>query len=152
MNQFKYLLTILLTTSIVYAQEIHQTDLNTTPSTLWAMSNELDNALLQKDTARLQILLHGDLTLGHSNGWTETKKTLIESLPTSKVHYGKFIPVDTIEIIHSGADLKTIRRKLIAVGKYEGESFEVHLNILEVWVKEKENWQLLARQSVDNPE
>ena len=151
MKLFKILfLSSLTLTFIISCSAKHET--KTIVSKEWKMPDVLDKALLEKDTAKLNQILHKNLTLGHSNGWTETKKTLIESLPTSKVHYEKFIPIDSIEMIHSGTDLKTIRRKLIAVGEYEGESFEVQLNILEVWVKEKENWQLLARQSVDSPE
>src|SRR5690606_9427716 len=152
MNNFKYLW-ILLINSMIFAQEIRQTNPNAAPSSiLWAMSNELDEALLKKDTARLQKLLHNDLTLGHSNGWTETKKTLIETLPTSKIHYYEFIPLGPPQIIHSGPDLKTIRRKLTAVGEYDNEPFEVNLKILEIWIYENHNWQLLARQSVDGNE
>jgi len=49
-------------------------------------------------------------------------------------------------------DLITTRRDLDATGLLEGKSFDLKLNALEVWIKERGKWQLLARQSVKRKE
>ena len=148
MNTYKYLLIIILSNFLV-AQEIHLSNPNAAPSTVWAMSSKLDDALLEKDTASLQKLLHEDLILGHSNGWWETKVSLLKNLPTNKIHYQKFHPIGEPEIYHSSENLKTIARKLTVSGEFEDYDFEVDLKIIELWIYESQRWQLLARQSVE---
>src|SRR5690606_28960664 len=98
MNLYKYLLITILVSSWIHAQEIQASDPNAAPSIVWAMSSELDNALLKKDTASLQKLLHKDLILGHSNGWWETKISLLKNLPTQKIHYQEFRTIGEPEI------------------------------------------------------
>jgi|SRR5690606_6176676 len=149
MSYIKILLISTIISNNLFAQEIHATHPNATPSTVWAMSNELDDALLKKDTTKLQNLLHKDLTLGHSNGWLETKESLLKNLPTSKIHYHEFNTIEEPEIHHSSKNLKTISRKLTAIGELEDYDFEVDLQILEIWIFEDDRWQLLARQSVE---
>lgn len=147
MNYIKILLISILISKNLFAQEIHAIPPNTTP--VWAMSNKLDDALLQKDTAKLQNLLHKDLTLGHSNGWLETKESLLKNLPTSKIHYHEFKTIEEPKIHHSSKNLKTISRKLTAIGELEDYDFDVDLQILEIWIFEDDRWQLIARQSVE---
>ncbi len=149
MSKYKLLLINLLFNSFLIAQEIQPTNPNEAPSTVWAVSNELDEALLEKDTASLQKLLHDDLILGHSNGWWETKVSLLKNLPTQKIHYQEFQSIGEPEIHHSSENLKTITRKLTAIGELEDYDFEVDLKIIELWIYENERWQLLARQSVE---
>lgn len=149
MNKIKCLLIILFTNYLLIAQEIHLSNPNAAHSTVWAMSSKLDDALLRKDTAILQNLLHKDLILGHSNGWWETKVSLLKNLPTKKIHYRKFQPIGEPEIHHSSENLKTITRKLTVSGELENYDFEVDLKIIELWIYESQRWQLLARQSVE---
>ncbi len=149
MDKFKYLLIMLLANYFLVAQDIHKTNPNAAPSIFWAMSSDLDDALLEKDTASLQKLLHKDLILGHSNGWWETKASLLKNLPTQKIRYQEFRTVGGPEIHHDSENLKTITRKLTAIGELEDYDFEVDLKIIELWIYENERWQLLARQSVE---
>lgn len=110
---------------------------------------ELDQALLTKDLPKLQMILHENLNLGHSNGWIETKESLLKNLPTSKVSYRQFVPKGNLEIHHQAENLISLRRKITAIGTYEEKEFKVDLNLLEIWIREDENWKLLARQSVE---
>ncbi|MFV0304408.1 MAG: nuclear transport factor 2 family protein [Moheibacter sp.] len=122
---------------------------NSTISEIELHIQKLEQSLVKKDTATLSQLLHSDLTLGHSNGWIETKESLLNSLPTQKVIYTEFIPKNSIEFYLKNNDLVTLRRKVKVIGKYENETFSVDLNILEIWIKKLDHWQLLARQSMD---
>lgn len=109
----------------------------------------LDNSLLEKNIKVLTTILHQDLTLGHSNGWVETKETLLQSLPGSKVVYKEFRPFGATEIKLGDDDIATVRRNLTAVGEYKTEVFDVDLKLLEIWICKDGIWQLLARQSVE---
>lgn len=133
--------------NICYSQE---KSLRSESLSLLESLEKLDQSLLQKDTIELQEILHEDLTLGHSNGWIESKKSLLKNLPTSHVKYDAFKTFGHPKILHSSETLKTIRRQLTASGQYSGESFSVDLKILEIWIFEDERWQLLARQSVES--
>jgi len=55
-------------------------------------------------------------------------------------------------IQHQTKNLITSRRDIDVTGQLEGTAFNMKLNVLEVWIKEKGKWQLLARQSVKRKE
>lgn len=112
----------------------------------------LDNALLQKDTLTLKILLHDNLTLGHSNGWVESKESLLKTLVTDYIVYKSFENTETPEIHFETENLITTRRKINVSGIVNGTDFQVKLNALEAWICENGNWQLLVRQSVNRKE
>ena len=109
----------------------------------------LEFNLIRKDTAALNNLLHEKLSFGHSNGWIETKESLLNSLPTSKVKYISFSPKADVEAEFIEDKIVVLRRKQTVIGEYEGEHFDVDLKILEIWIKENKEWYLLARQSVE---
>ena len=109
----------------------------------------LDTYLMKKDVTNLNSILHPNLSLGHSNGWIETKESLLENLPTSKIKYHAFLYHGTPEVHFQNEEIKSIRRNLTAKGNLIEQEFEVDLKILEVWILVNENWQLLSRQSVE---
>lgn len=141
------LLSLFLCYSICFAQTINGENLNA--KYILKQMYELDQSLLTKDTAKLNQILHQKLTLGHSNGWVESKISLLSSLPSSKVDYRtmKSIQEPVVEIIQE--NLASSRRKVHVVGTYENEDFVMNLEILEIWIKENDIWQLVARQSVE---
>ena len=112
----------------------------------------LDKAFVQKDTLTLNNLLHADLSLGHSNGWLEKKTDLLRTLKTEKISYLAIDQVGAVVIQYEKKDLITTRRDLDVTGLLEGKSFDSKLHALEVWIKERGKWQLLARQSVKRKE
>ena len=112
----------------------------------------LDKALVQKDTLTLNNLLHAGLSLGHSNGWLEKKTDLLRTLKTEKISYLAIDQVGAVVIQYEKKDLITTRRDLDVTGLLEGKSFDSKLHALEVWIKERGKWQLLARQSVKRME
>lgn len=109
----------------------------------------LDTYLMNKDVTKLNSILHPNLSLGHSNGWIETKESLLENLPTSKIKYHAFLYHGSPEVHFQNEEIKSIRRNLTAKGNLNEKEFEVDLKILEVWILANENWQLLSRQSVE---
>ena len=139
----------MLFSSLIFSQETPKGIFKNIGDKLNERIEELENGLIKKDTASLKNILHSSLTLGHSNGWTETKNSLLENLPTSKVVYTKITSVEPSKISIIEDRTATVRRLIHVTGVYENMPFDVDLNVLEVWIYEDERWQLLARQSVE---
>lgn len=106
----------------------------------------LNEALLKKDAAVLKVLLHDDLSYGHSNGWLQSKEDVMADFVSGKIEYKK---------IEVGAESFTITKEAVAVrnitkvdGVVNGTAFSMSLQVLQVWKRIKKNWVLIARQSV----
>lgn len=146
---YKLLICIILMTHLIgWSQKLE----NSKYAILTENCKILDKALIQKDTLTLNNLLHTNLSIGHSNGWLEKKSDLLQTLKTEKVIYLVIDPVGAARIQHQTKDLITSRRDIDVNGLFEGTVFNMKLNVLEVWIKERGKWQLLARQSVKRKE
>jgi hypothetical protein len=105
----------------------------------------LDAALVKKDTAALKQLLHRDLSYGHSNAWVERKSDVINNLLAGKIAYNKIETKNSRWTLSGGQAILRTEAEI----KYilDGKSGELHLHVLQVWVKTNGRWQLFARQS-----
>lgn len=110
---------------------------------------KFEKALIQKDIEQISELLDKNLSMGHSNGWLETKESLVRDLVESKINYEKIEAAGPITFTYKSDDLIITRRDVDAYGVLNNISFTVKLNILEVWKLNGQQWQLLARQSVN---
>lgn len=106
---------------------------------------KLDKALVTKDTVTLKQLLHKDLTYGHSNGWVETKNDVINDLVTGNLTYDKIESKDLKWTV--SADFVSLRCTTDIAYGMDGKKGDLHLHVLQVWVKSGTRWQLIARQS-----
>lgn len=113
---------------------------------------QINEAFIAKDTSALSKLLHRDLSLGHSNGWLETKPDLLQTLINQGVLYTHIEMKGEPEIHFTSENLITTRRNINVSGVVNNTPFDVKLNILEIWICEGNEWQLLARQSVNRKE
>jgi len=129
------------TISSAFAQETYGFDASVT--------YRLDEALIRKDTAMLSDLLHVNLTMGHSNGWLETKTDLLQTLASGELTYKTILKSSGVNIFHQSDSLAVTRRNIDVNGLLRENAFEVQLNVLEVWLFENNRWQLLSRQSVN---
>ncbi len=90
-------------------------------------------AVLTKDAAALDRLLHPDLLYSHSDGKTQTKADILKSLPnTQSIKFGE----STVRIYGDTALVK---------GTIDFDA--THLSILQVWLKGPKGWQLVARHA-----
>ncbi len=106
----------------------------------------LDKALLEKDTAALRLVLHKDVSYGHSNGWVQTKKNILDDLVSGKLLYTK---IETRDLALLAINKKWATAKMItnAEGAVSGTAFNLKLHVMQVWIRLKKGWQLMARQS-----
>lgn len=105
----------------------------------------LEKAMMEKDTVTLRSVLHEDLTYGHSNGWTETKKEMIQNLVSGKMQYS--LIVSQSPVWKQTGDVVTLKTQSEIAYVVNGKEGQLKLFVVQVWKKENETWKLLVRQS-----
>ncbi|MEO6189735.1 MAG: nuclear transport factor 2 family protein [Saprospiraceae bacterium] len=131
-------LILILTISMVnlYCQKLK-------PEQLTLQFNE---ALIKQDKEILNQLLDKKLNYGHSNLWIEDKNTLINNNQNAYLIY-KEIKVDSVQSWYHRRTC-ILRYQGIFKVEFQSKEIELKLHVLQVWVKNKSKWKLLARQSV----
>lgn len=100
-----------------------------------------------KDSLTLERMSAREVTYGHSHGNLQDRKTFIESVSHNKSTYTN-IEANNITVIING---NTAVSRYLLTGtetNKAGKVTELKLNILQVWVKEKKEWKMMARQAV----
>ena len=135
----RYIVTIslLLIYSSLFAQD---------EKSLKSAADVFHNALLAKDSMQLKTLLHEKLVYGHSNGWIETKKELIDDLYNGKITYTKIQSIAEQVLIEGNTGC--IRATLEIEAIMDGKTLPFKLHGLQVWIWKHKKWQMLSRQSV----
>ena len=107
---------------------------------------EFHQALVNKNTASINQQTDKALSYGHSNGWVETKADMIKDLETGYIVYHSFkedsLKITINESIANARFVADVRATM------NGNDTNVHLKVLEVWVKKGKRWILFARQGV----
>jgi hypothetical protein len=107
---------------------------------------DLNKALVTQDTVALNQLLHEKVNYGHSNGWVQTKREVINDFVNGKLKYTSVESVvGKVEVIKNNA---LVRSESMVEGVGNGNAFKMKLQVLQVWMWEKNKWLLIARQSV----
>lgn len=110
---------------------------------------QLDNSLIKKDTAALNLILHEKVSVTHSNGFTENKLKMMENTVSSFIKYNKIEQQKEAEYLELNDESYIAYRFVNVKGIYDVYDFEVHLRLMEVWVWEDSRWQLIGRQSLE---
>ena len=106
---------------------------------------KLEKALVDKDTAALSALLHKDVAYGHSSGWVQTKKNVVDDMLSGFLEYKKFS--DNSFLVDASKEKAIVKEKVTVSGVRDGKPFDLTLFVMEVWLQNKKGWQLYARQS-----
>lgn len=107
-----------------------------------AAMESLRQAMLHKDATALDRLLNDDLMYTHSAGKVETKADVIKSIGGGKSIVEKLEFSNTTVRIHGTTALVNGR-----VDLWHSATDLVPMNILHVWVKQKDGWRLASRQA-----
>jgi len=106
----------------------------------------LRKALVDPDKTSLDALVLDELTYGHSNGNLQDKAAFEEALLNKS---SDFVTIDltnqTIKVVGNTA---WVRHTLTATTNDGGKPGNAHLSVLLIWLKQKGQWRLLARQAV----
>ena len=87
-----------------------------------------------------------EIGYGHSNGWIQTKRDLINDLYNGKLTYTKISTSDEKLVVKDkNASMRMTAEVDIVLN---GSPMQFKLKVLQVWVKKKKHWVLFARQSV----
>src|SRR3989337_3283753 len=134
-----FLTIVLFFTSLIVVAQVDSIELKN-------VMQKLDKALLEKDSLILTTILHKDVCYGHSNGWIQTKKNLWDDFVSGKLVYKK-IENNNTTIVAINKKWATVKTNTAVEGTVNDKSFNMTLHVLQVWLKTKKGWQLVARES-----
>jgi hypothetical protein len=110
-----------------------------------AFSEKKNGWLINKNTDSLKAMLDKRCLYIHSNGWTQNADEVVKDLQTGKMVYSR------VTITESQARQFESMVIVTGKGKFEGKvndkPFDLSLAFTEVYVKRKESWKLVSRQS-----
>jgi len=136
----KKISSLLLLFSFVFANAQNEEEKLTTAL------KEFHQALVNKNTTSINQQTDKALSYGHSNGWVETKADVIKDLETGYLVYHSYKEDSlTITINETMANARFVADIKATMN---GNDTNVHLKVLEVWVKKGKRWILFARQAV----
>jgi ketosteroid isomerase-like protein len=99
-------------------------------------------AVLKKDAAALDKLLHPDLTYSHSDGRTQTKADILGAMAnTESIQFG-----DLSVRVYGNTALVKGPMEIVSKAA-DGSTTKLSLSVLQVWLKGPQGWQLVARHS-----
>jgi Domain of unknown function (DUF4440) len=111
-----------------------------------AAVESLRKALIDPDKATLDALVADELTYGHSSGTIQDKAAFEEALLNKT---SDFVTIDlTQQIIKIVGNTAWVRHIFSATTNDGGKPGTAHLSVLLVWLKQKGQWRLFARQAV----
>jgi hypothetical protein len=105
----------------------------------------LEKAIVKKDSATLNVLLHKDVVYGHSSGWVQTKKDVVNDMMSGFLVYTKI--EDNSILIEMNKEKAIVKERITVSGARDGKAFDLSLFVMQVWLQNKKGWQLYARQS-----
>ena len=111
-----------------------------------AAVESLRKAMVNPDKASLDALVLDELTYGHSSGVVQDKAAFEAALLSKS---SVFVTIDlteqTVKVVGNTA---WVRHILSATTNDGGKPGTTHLSVLLVWLKQKGQWRLFARQAV----
>ena len=98
-------------------------------------------AVLKKDAAALDRLLHPDLLYSHSDGRTQTKADILKAMSDTK----SITVGETSVRIYGKTAL--VKGPMEFVNNTANGTTTINLSVLQVWIKGPKGWQLVGRHS-----
>ena len=99
-------------------------------------------AMIHNDASALNRILASDLAYVHSAGEMQTKTAVIEAATSGKSVIERIDFSDTSVRIYGNTALVRAR-----VDLWHSKTNIVHMNVLHVWIKGPEGWQMFSRQA-----
>ncbi len=103
-------------------------------------------AMIDPTFEGLKNLTSKDLTYGHSSGLIENQSQFIEALVSGKTDFNT-INLSDQSVVLTGKNIALVRQKLKGELVAAGNTNVLNLGVLLVWIKEKGEWKLVARQA-----
>lgn len=140
----KKLFSLLLLMSIAFAVTAQSRNEKVITEKVLALNKAI---FADKDSIALNNLLAKEITYGHSGGKVETRAEMIHGAISNKSVYAN-LATNNITVLF--AKNTAVTRHVITANETaaDGKITPLKLNVLQVWIKEKKDWKLLARQAV----
>ena len=106
-------------------------------------------AMIARDFAALERMVHDELLYTHSSGVTDTKASWIESMKSGKVKY-KSVSCSGRQVKFFGDVALTRGRAAIEVD-IDGQAKSLRLLFLNAWTRTPQGWKFAAWQSCPQP-
>jgi hypothetical protein len=106
-------------------------------------------AMIARDFAALDKLVHEQLLYTHSSGVTDTKPTWIESMQSGKVKY-KSVKCSDRKARFFG-DVALLTGKAAIEVEIGGQPKSLRLFFLNAWTRTPQGWKFVAWQSCPQP-
>jgi ketosteroid isomerase-like protein len=113
------------------------------------MEDQRFAAMVARDFAALDKLVHGELLYTHSSGVTDTKASWLESMKSGKVKY-KSASCSERQVKFFG-DVALVRGKAAIEAEIGGQARSLRLFFLNAWVRTPQGWKFAAWQSCPQP-
>jgi ketosteroid isomerase-like protein len=107
-------------------------------------------AVINKDKATLEKLMHRDITYSHSSALMETRDQAIAAFMAPTMTYKALDMSDTTYRTFGNTVL--VQTKLTVKNAQKGVDNTLNLSALMVWVKDQGRWQMVARQTTRFPQ
>jgi ketosteroid isomerase-like protein len=107
------------------------------------------SAMVARDFAALEKLVHGDLLYTHSSGLTDTRASWLESMKAGKTRY-KSASCSERQVRFFG-EVALVRGKAAIEAEINGQPRSLKLLFLNAWVRTPQGWKFAAWQSCPQP-
>jgi ketosteroid isomerase-like protein len=106
-------------------------------------------AMVARDFAALEKLVHEELLYTHSSGLTDTKASWLDSMKSGKVKY-KSAACSERQVRFFG-EVALVRGKAAIEAEIGGQPRSLKLLFLNAWVRTPQGWKFAAWQSCPQP-
>lgn len=139
MKRIVFLFALLLaTTTIVHAQSKEE-------KKVAEVVDAFNQAMIHPTTAVFSDMVSSGLSYGHSAGLVQNRAEFLDDIVNGTFRFlTPKVENQTIEIVGDNAIVRHVFTSKITNKGVEGE---LRIGNLQVWVKEKGTWKLLARQA-----
>jgi ketosteroid isomerase-like protein len=110
-----------------------------------SIDRERTEAQIKQDSATLDRLLSDDLTYVHASGLVQSKAEFIADLQSNKRVYKSITNSDVNVRLLQGTAIITSKSEIKV--SFDGKENDLSLQVIEVYAKRNERWQLIAYQS-----
>ena len=106
-------------------------------------------AMIARDLAALEKLVHGELLYTHSSGLTDTKASWLESIKAGKAKY-KSVNCSERKVRILG-EVALVNGKAAIEVDINGQPKSLRLAFLNAWARTPQGWKFVAWQSCPLP-
>lgn len=113
-----------------------------------AAHDAFNDAVRKGDGPTMAKYLADELAYAHSNAKMETKAEAVAALTKAKSHF-ELLPGSVVNVYGNTA---VWHGKMTAHNMQNGKAVDVHLHMVQVWVKKGGNWVMVNRHTVRLPQ